>query len=67
MDGLHNYPLKELATDALTSSAGNMSELVRVARQMQVQCTVCDFTSIHRTQCLIFLGRYPIRILHGES
>ncbi|KAJ6569459.1 glycoside hydrolase family 13 protein [Mycena capillaripes] len=38
MDGLHNYPLKELATEAFTSSAGNMSELVRVARQMQARC-----------------------------
>ncbi|KAF7340243.1 Alpha-amylase [Mycena venus] len=37
MDSLHNYPFKELATDAFVSSAGSMAELVKVARQMQVQ------------------------------
>ncbi|KAJ7139401.1 glycoside hydrolase family 13 protein [Mycena epipterygia] len=38
MDGLHNYPFKGRATQAFTSSAGNLSDLVTVARQMQSQC-----------------------------
>ncbi|KAJ7051158.1 glycoside hydrolase family 13 protein [Mycena amicta] len=37
MDGLHNYPFKELATEAFTSSSGNISNFVEVARQMQTQ------------------------------
>ncbi|KAJ6498118.1 glycoside hydrolase family 13 protein [Mycena vitilis] len=38
MDGMHNYPLKELATEALKSSAGDMAGLVNMARQLQVHC-----------------------------
>ncbi|KAJ7222591.1 glycoside hydrolase family 13 protein [Mycena pura] len=38
MSGLHNYPFKESATQAFTSSTGNMSEFVRISRQMQAQC-----------------------------
>ncbi|KAF8151957.1 alpha-amylase A precursor [Mycena galopus ATCC 62051] len=38
MDGLHNYPFKELATDTFLSSVGNMADFVNVARQMQAQC-----------------------------
>ncbi|KAJ7633706.1 glycoside hydrolase family 13 protein [Mycena rosella] len=38
MDGLHNYPIKEAATSAFTSSAGNMSDLVSLASQMQSRC-----------------------------
>ncbi|KAJ6617918.1 glycoside hydrolase family 13 protein [Mycena sp. CBHHK59/15] len=38
MDGLHNYPLKDLATTAFTSSTGSMSDLVEVANKMQSQC-----------------------------
>ncbi|KAJ7451075.1 glycoside hydrolase family 13 protein [Mycena latifolia] len=38
MDGLHNYPLKELATTAFISSSGNMSDLASIASQMQSRC-----------------------------
>ncbi|KAJ7479977.1 glycoside hydrolase family 13 protein [Mycena galericulata] len=45
MDGLHNYPVKEVATTAFVSSSGNMSDLVRVAREMQSLCRVESFGS----------------------
>ncbi|KAJ7652117.1 glycoside hydrolase family 13 protein [Mycena polygramma] len=38
MDGLHNYPLKELATEALKLPAGDMAGLVNMARQLQAHC-----------------------------
>ncbi|KAF7310429.1 Alpha-amylase [Mycena chlorophos] len=38
MDGLHNYPFMELATQAFASSAGNIEDFVDVARQMQSRC-----------------------------
>ncbi|KAF7367485.1 Alpha-amylase [Mycena sanguinolenta] len=38
MDGMHNYPFKELATDAFVSSTGNLTDFVTVVHQMQAQC-----------------------------
>ncbi|KAJ7171683.1 glycoside hydrolase family 13 protein [Mycena crocata] len=38
MNGLHNYPIKETATEVFTSSAGNISNLVTVGHKMQTQC-----------------------------
>lgn len=38
MDGLHNYPMKEVATTALTSSTGNMADLINMASKMNTRC-----------------------------
>ncbi|KAJ7259649.1 glycoside hydrolase family 13 protein [Mycena rebaudengoi] len=38
MDGLHNYPLKDVATAAFKSLSGDMANFVKVATQMQTRC-----------------------------
>jgi hypothetical protein len=68
VDGMHNYPFKELTTDAFISSTGNLTEFVRVMRQMQVQCKARAFPSIYCSRVFIlFLGRYTVREFHRES
>ncbi|KIY43823.1 glycoside hydrolase family 13 protein [Fistulina hepatica ATCC 64428] len=38
MDGLHNYPLKEYATTALSTSSGSLSNLVNILNEVLDQC-----------------------------